>query len=171
MFDFAPSALVPPSMTDRASASAPFPAGDDAPIASAPPHPERRRPELPPAPAPAEAPDPQHAPPSAPVGRHLLILSLTALGVVYGDIGTSCLYTVKEAFAARHGLMPTGPNVVGVMSLVIWSIILVVVVKYLVFILQADNHGEGGVLALLALVLQRQHRTDDRKRRHLFIIL
>jgi KUP system potassium uptake protein len=67
--------------------------------------------------------------------------------------------------------MPTGPNVVGVMSLVIWSIILVVVVKYLVFILQADNHGEGGVLALLAHVLQRQHRTDDRRRRHLFIIL
>ncbi|HEX7979448.1 MAG TPA: potassium transporter Kup [Gemmatimonadaceae bacterium] len=158
-------------MTDRASTSAPFPAGDDAPIASEPSRPERRHPELPPAAAPAEAPDPHHAPPSAPAGRRLLILSLTALGVVYGDIGTSCLYTVKEAFAARHGLIPAASNVYGVMSLVIWSIILVVVVKYLIFILQADNHGEGGVLALLALVLQRQHRTDDRRRRHLFIIL
>jgi KUP system potassium uptake protein len=158
-------------MTDRASASAPFPAGDDAPIAPAPPHPERRHPELPPTAVREEGPDAHHAPQSAAVGRRLLILSLTALGVVYGDIGTSPLYTVKEAFAERHGLLPTAPNVVGVMSLVIWSIILVVVVKYLVFILRADNHGEGGVLALLALVLQRQHRTDDRRRRHLFIIL
>jgi len=158
-------------MTDRLSASAPFPAGDDAPIAPEPPHPERRHPELPPTAAPKEAPDPHHAPPRAPVGRRLLILSLTALGVVYGDIGTSPLYTLKEAFAARHGLVPAEPNVYGVMSLVIWSIILVVVVKYLIFILQADNHGEGGVLALLALVLQRQHRTADQRRRKLFIIL
>ncbi|MBW8769762.1 MAG: potassium transporter Kup [Gemmatimonadetes bacterium] len=158
-------------MTDRASASTPVPAGDDTPVTPEPPHSERRRPDLPPAAPPEEAPDPHHAKLSAPVGRHLLILSLTALGVVYGDIGTSPLYTVKEAFSARHGLMPTAPNVVGIMSLVIWSIILVVVVKYLVFILEADNHGEGGVLALLALVLQRQHRSNDRRRRQLFIIL
>jgi KUP system potassium uptake protein len=95
-------------------------------------------------------------------------LSLTALGVVYGDIGTSPLYTVKEAFGARHGLLPTVPNVYGIMSLVFWSIMLVVTVKYLIFILQADNHSEGGVLALLALVLQRQHRTDDRRRRAMY---
>ena len=158
-------------MTDRASASAPVPAGDDAPLAPEPPQPERRHPELPPAAPREEPPDARHAPLGSPVGRHLLILSLTALGVVYGDIGTSPLYTLKEAFAARHGLVPTAPNVYGVMSLVIWTIILVVVVKYLVFILQADNHGEGGVLALLALVLQRQHRTDDRRRRAAFIVL
>ena len=83
-------------MTDRVTASAPVPAGDEAPIASEPPHPERRHPELPPAAAPEEAPVRHHAPPSAPVGRRLLILSLTALGVVYGDIGTSPLYAVKE---------------------------------------------------------------------------
>jgi len=143
------------------------------PISDAPEHPraERRHPELPPAAPPDEAPDARHATLSAPTGRRLAILSLTALGVVFGDIGTSPLYTLKEAFAERHGLVPTGPNVYGVMSLVIWTIILVVVVKYLVFILKADNHGEGGVLALLALVLQRQHRTDDRRRRAVFIIL
>jgi KUP system potassium uptake protein len=143
------------------------------PISDAPEHPraERRHPELPPAAAHEEAPDARHETLSAPTGRRLVILSLTALGVVYGDIGTSPLYTLKEAFAERHGLVPTGPNVYGVMSLVIWTIILVVVVKYLVFILKADNHGEGGVLALLALVLQRQHRTDDRRRRAVFIIL
>lgn len=143
------------------------------PTSDAPEHPpaERRHPELPPTAARDEAPDARHATVSAPTGRRLVILSLTALGVVFGDIGTSPLYTLKEAFAARHGLVPTGPNVYGVMSLVIWTIILVVVVKYLVFILKADNHGEGGVLALLALVLQRQHRTDDRRRRAVFIIL
>jgi KUP system potassium uptake protein len=171
MYGFAPSAPVPSSMTDRAPASVPAPTGDDAPIAPEPPHPERRHPELPPSAPVEEAPDPRHATLSAPTGRRLVILSLTALGVVFGDIGTSPLYTLKEAFAERHGLMPTGPNVYGVMSLVIWTIILVVVVKYLVFILQADNHGEGGVLALLALVLQRQHRTADRRRRAFYIIL
>jgi KUP system potassium uptake protein len=135
------------------------------------PHTERRHPELPPPAVREAAPDAHHASLSAPVGRRLLVLSLMALGVVYGDIGTSPLYAVKEAFAARHGLLPTVPNVYGIMSLVFWSIMLVVVVKYLIFILQADNHGEGGVLALLALVLQRQHRTDDRRRRATFIIL
>src|SRR6187455_2329351 len=106
-----------------------------------------------------------------PRGKRLAVLTLTALGVVYGDIGTSPLYTVKEAFGPRHGLLPTVANVYGIMSLVLWSIMLVVVVKYLVFILQADNRGEGGVLALLALVLQRQHRTNDRRRRKVFVIL
>jgi KUP system potassium uptake protein len=101
----------------------------------------------------------------------LVPLAFGALGIVYGDIGTSPLYTMKEAFGDAHGLAPSVVNVYGVLSLVFWSIVLVVALKYLVFILRADNRGEGGVLALLALVLQRQHRSQDRRRRAVFIIL
>jgi KUP system potassium uptake protein len=108
---------------------------------------------------------------AGPQGRRLAVLTLAALGVVYGDIGTSPLYALKEAFGPSHGLAPTLANVYGILSLVFWSIILVVVVKYIVFILQADNRGEGGVLAMLALVLQRQHRADDRGRRAVLVIL
>ncbi len=82
-------------------------------------------------------------------------LALGALGVVYGDIGTSPLYAVKECFAPGHGVAPTVENVLGVLSLIVWSLILVVAVKYVSFILRADNQGEGGVLALLALVTSR----------------
>jgi KUP system potassium uptake protein len=82
-------------------------------------------------------------------------IALAALGVVYGDIGTSPLYAVKECFAPGHGVEPTAENVLGVLSLIVWSLIMVVVVKYIAFILQADNRGEGGVLALLALVAPR----------------
>ncbi|HWP35208.1 MAG TPA: potassium transporter Kup [Thermodesulfobacteriota bacterium] len=77
---------------------------------------------------------------------------IAALGVVYGDIGTSPLYAVREAFQGPHGVAPTGANVLGVLSLVFWSLVLVVSVKYLVLLLRADNRGEGGIFALLALV-------------------
>jgi KUP system potassium uptake protein len=106
-----------------------------------------------------------------PHGRRLAVLTLTALGVVYGDIGTSPLYTIKEVFAAEYGLTPNVANVYGMLSLIAWSIILVVVVKYLVFILRADNRGEGGVLAMLALILQRKQRSEERRRRTLLILL
>jgi KUP system potassium uptake protein len=106
-----------------------------------------------------------------PRGRRLAILTLTALGVVYGDIGTSPLYTIRETFAAEYGLTPNVPNVYGILSLIFWALILVVVVKYLVFILRADNRGEGGVLAMLALLLQRQHRARDWRRRALLVVL
>lgn len=92
---------------------------------------------------------------SHPTGKRLLVLSFTALGVVYGDIGTSPLYAIKECFKPEYRLAVTSANVYGVLSLVIWSLILVITVKYIGFILRADNNGEGGVLALLALVLQR----------------
>ncbi|AKT37264.1 potassium transporter Kup [Chondromyces crocatus] len=82
----------------------------------------------------------------------LSVLSLGALGVVFGDIGTSPLYALKECVNPPHGVSPTEPHVLGVLSLVFWSLILVVTVKYLTFISRADNEGEGGVLALLALV-------------------
>jgi KUP system potassium uptake protein len=78
-------------------------------------------------------------------------LTLAALGVVYGDIGTSPLYALKECFSPTHGVPPTPPNVLGVLSLVIWSLILIVSIMYLVFVLRADNRGEGGILALLSL--------------------
>ncbi|MFL5581087.1 MAG: KUP/HAK/KT family potassium transporter, partial [Gemmatimonadaceae bacterium] len=85
-----------------------------------------------------------------PRGRELAFLSLTALGVVYGDIGTSPLYSIQEAFKPQFGLAPTPVNVFGVLSLVVWALVLVVSIKYVFYILRADNRGEGGVLALLA---------------------
>src|SRR6185312_14765286 len=87
-----------------------------------------------------------------PRGRKLAILSLTALGVVFGDIGTSPLYAIKECFSPASGIAPTAPNVYGALSLVVWALTLVVSVKYLSFIMRADNRGEGGILALLALI-------------------
>src|SRR5687768_14530646 len=88
---------------------------------------------------------------STPKGRYLALLSLTALGVVYGDIGTSPLYAMRESFHYYH-LEPTRTNVFGVLSLIFWSLILVISIKYAVFVLRADNRGEGGILALTALV-------------------
>src|SRR5436309_376235 len=87
-----------------------------------------------------------------PQGRYLARLSLLALGVVYGDIGTSPLYALREAFHGQHGIPVTQGNVLGVLSLIFWSLILIVTVKYHVVIIRADNKGEGGVLALMALV-------------------
>jgi len=80
------------------------------------------------------------------------VLALAALGVVYGDIGTSPLYAIKECFGHEYGLLPNHENVLGILSLVFYSLILVVVVKYLTFIMRADNRGEGGTFALLALM-------------------
>ncbi|MBX7118481.1 MAG: potassium transporter Kup [Gemmatimonadaceae bacterium] len=89
-----------------------------------------------------------------PTGKRLGILTLTALGVVYGDIGTSPLYAMKEAFSKpEYGLQADHATIFGFLSLVLWSLILVVSVKYIVFILRADNKGEGGILAMLALLL------------------
>jgi KUP system potassium uptake protein len=84
--------------------------------------------------------------------RYLALLSLGALGVVYGDIGTSVLYAVRESFHHAHGIHPTRDNVLGVLSLIFWALVLVISVKYAVFVLRADNRGEGGILALTSLV-------------------
>lgn len=83
--------------------------------------------------------------------KYRAILTLGALGVVYGDIGTSPLYALKESFHANH-LAVSAPNIYGILSLIFWSLIIVVTIKYLVYIVRADNHGEGGVLALTALI-------------------
>ena len=87
-------------------------------------------------------------------GFSLLALALGAVGVVYGDIGTSPLYSVRECFG-EHGVTADPANVYGVMSLVFWSLLVVVVVKYLVYMLRADNNGEGGILALVALIMPK----------------
>jgi KUP system potassium uptake protein len=79
-------------------------------------------------------------------------LVLMATGVVFGDIGTSPLYAIKECVDPSHGIAATEENILGVLSLVVWSLTMVVTVKYLAFIMRADNRGEGGILALLALV-------------------
>jgi KUP system potassium uptake protein len=81
----------------------------------------------------------------------LVALTLTALGVVYGDIGTSPLYAFKEAFRSPHGLPLSEPNVLAVLSLMFWSLMLIVSLKYVTMMLRFDNRGEGGILALLAL--------------------
>ncbi|MDH3462300.1 MAG: potassium transporter Kup [Acidimicrobiia bacterium] len=94
--------------------------------------------------------------------RYLLLTSLGALGIVYGDIGTSPLYAFRESFVAAEGLGVSHDSVFGVLSLMFWALILVVSLKYLVFVMRADNHGEGGILALTALLNPvsgvRQHK-------------
>jgi len=100
-------------------------------------------------------------------GSNLAFLALAALGVVYGDIGTSPLYALKECFNPVHGLTPTRENVMGVMSLVFWAMNFVVSFKYITFVLRADNRGEGGILALLALV--RPHGTASTRGRAILI--
>jgi KUP system potassium uptake protein len=84
-------------------------------------------------------------------GASLLGLATASLGVVYGDIGTSPLYTIREVFGGTHAIAVTPANVLGALSLVVWALLLVVSLKYVVLMLRADNHGEGGVLALMAL--------------------
>ena len=94
-----------------------------------------------------------HNPHSAPLDRRRLAgLALLALGVVYGDIGTSPLYSMRECFEGPHAVAATHANVLGVLSLIFWALVIVVTVKYHVYVLRADNNGEGGILALMALV-------------------
>ncbi|WP_126538856.1 potassium transporter Kup [Aerosticca soli] len=82
--------------------------------------------------------------------RRLFRLALGAIGVVFGDIGTSPLYTMKETLGT-HGMTPTPAAVLGVLSLILWSLIIVVSLKYVIFVMRADNKGEGGIMALMAL--------------------
>jgi KUP system potassium uptake protein len=104
-----------------------------------------------PSPAPADSKTLDATSSAAPQPRGLAALTLGALGVVYGDIGTSPLYTVKEVFMPATGVTLDAHHVVGAVSLILWALMLVVTLKYVVLILRADNHGEGGGLALTAL--------------------
>lgn len=88
--------------------------------------------------------------------RSLFKITVAALGIVFGDIGTSPLYALRVCFGATHGIAVTDQNIFGVLSLIFWSLILVISIKYLVIILNADNEGEGGILALMALVLPKK---------------
>ncbi len=99
----------------------------------------------------------------------LPVLALTALGVVFGDIGTSPLYAMKECFHVSHNLTPTNDNVLGILSLIFWALILVISIKYLSFVLRADNQGEGGIMALTALILPKRAR-DEGNRKVLIIL-
>src|SRR5713101_1004820 len=78
-------------------------------------------------------------------------LTLTALGVVFGDIGTSPLYAVRETFSPDHGIPLTPANILGGLSTIFWALMIVVSLKYVVLIMRADNRGEGGIMALIAL--------------------
>lgn len=88
--------------------------------------------------------------------RYLLTLSLGALGVVYGDIGTSPLYAFRECFAPEHNLPPSPENILGVLSLIFWALILIISIEYLFVVMRADNRGEGGIVALMSLVGSKQ---------------
>jgi KUP system potassium uptake protein len=90
-------------------------------------------------------------------------LTLAALGVVFGDLGTSPLYTMRECLSGPHGAVPTDAGVLSVLSLIFWSLVVVISVKYLVFLMRADNDGEGGILALLALAPARHKRARPGK--------
>jgi KUP system potassium uptake protein len=85
--------------------------------------------------------------------KNIPALTLAAIGIVYGDIGTSPLYSLKTVFDPTHGLALTTPNLLGVISLIFWGLTIIVSLKYVTLVLRADNHGEGGIMALLALAL------------------
>ncbi|HEX4585045.1 MAG TPA: potassium transporter Kup [Burkholderiaceae bacterium] len=91
-------------------------------------------------------------------------LALCAVGVVYGDIGTSPLYAVQESFNPVHGIAPVPANVIGVISVMVWTLVMIVAVKYVVLILRADNRGEGGIMALTALASSAVGRSSPRYR-------
>jgi KUP system potassium uptake protein len=96
-----------------------------------------------------------------PGGFNLFLLSLTALGVVYGDIGTSPLYALRACFLGEEPIPVTPANILGVLSLILWSLMIVISIKYMLFVMRADNRGEGGILALMALVVPPRQGYDS----------
>lgn len=110
----------------------------------------------------ATSPHPHADPGKARGGKYLFFLSVGALGIVYGDIGTSPLYAFRESFVAADGLGVNEASVFGILSLMFWALILVVSIKYLIFVMRADNHGEGGILALTALLTPARRLRVDR---------
>ena len=89
---------------------------------------------------------------------NLFALAISAVGVVFGDIGTSPLYTLKEAFSGTHAVAPSADNVLGILSLIFWALMIIVTLKYVLFVMRADNRGEGGIMALMALVVGSTER-------------
>ena len=117
----------------------------------------------------ASAMEANHVAPAHPTGKFLAVLALGAMGVVYGDIGTSPLYALRECFAPEHNLLCTKENILGVLSLIVWSLTLIVSVKYLCFVMRADNKGEGGILALLAMSFPERKSARASKLSALFV--
>src|SRR3954453_12260702 len=102
--------------------------------------------------------------------RPLLFLAMGALGVVYGDIGTSPLYSMRESFHHANGIAPTAGNVLGILSLIFWALIIIISIKYIAFVMRADNQGEGGILALTALVMPRDSSGKYSRKRILILL-
>jgi KUP system potassium uptake protein len=103
----------------------------------------------------------------------LLALGISALGVVYGDIGTSPLYTMKETFFGAHALARNPENVLGVLSLIFWTLLLIVGIKYVLLVMRADHHGEGGIFALLGIIRDREKekgRENGNSKKFMWII-
>lgn len=105
--------------------------------------------------------------PSEPHSEKMYRLALGALGVVFGDIGTSPLYALRQCFAAEYGITITHGNVLGVLSLIFWALVIVISFKYVAFVMHADNRGEGGILALLTLVVSK--RSPRLRHRRVFL--
>src|SRR5687768_7424800 len=104
-------------------------------------------------------------------GVRTLPLALGALGVVYGDIGTSPLYALRESFEGHgHELAVVETNVLGILSLVFWSLLIIITVKYLAFVMRADRDGEGGILALTGLISPPRDRLPGKGRTTLILI-
>lgn len=101
---------------------------------------------------------------------NIYVLSLAALGVVFGDIGTSPLYAFRECFG-EYGLSPTPENVIGILSLIFWTLITVICIKYMAFVMRADNKGEGGILSLMALAVRSQGNKTPPRRKWVMTIL
>ena len=151
--------VIPARSTPADAATAPAPAsqptGDHAAAMSTTDIPTQARPDT-------AAPAPRRAKPAPAAHSHgdthrssrcgALALSLGALGVVYGDIGTSPLYTVQLIFSGDHPMAPSPVRVYGALSLIFWALALIVTLKYVLLILRVDNHGEGGIMALVALI-------------------
>src|SRR5471030_276299 len=111
------------------------------------------------------------AAPTSAHGGALATLALAALGIVFGDLGTSPLYALQEAFHGAAGVDASPTNVIGIVSLFLWSLIVMVSVKYVLVLMQADNRGEGGLLALLALLLGGQPGDGDGRRSRRWVYL
>ncbi len=102
-------------------------------------------------------------------GKNVATLALLALGVVYGDIGTSPLYAFRECFAEEHGLVANAANVLGILSLIFWSLLIVISLKYITFVMRANNRGEGGIMVLMSLVVPRERRGISNVSRAMFL--
>ncbi|MEO8718528.1 MAG: KUP/HAK/KT family potassium transporter [Burkholderiales bacterium] len=111
----------------------------------------------------------KRAPPATPHTASRSGLAIAVLGVVYGDIGTSPIYALRECFVGKNPLAVTSDNILGILSLIFWTLILVISLKYMAYVLQADNRGEGGTFALLALL--RPDRDQQKTPRRVLVLL